>query len=219
MKPLKNPFITSGYESAEYFCDREQESENLIREVINGNNLALISTRRMGKTGLIQHCFNSPEIKDNYYTFFVDIYATKSLRDLVFSLSRVIVDGLKPFGKKAIESFWNSVKSLQGGITFDPAGNPSFNLQLGDIRSTEATLDEIFRYLEKASRPVIVAIDEFQQVVYYTEKNGSIGITDRYAYSCWGGVPRTQNRRFETVDFVFAPNFKIQIPASSIHFG
>ena len=55
MKPLKNPFITSGYESAEYFCDREQESENLIREVTNGNNLALISTRRMGKTGLIQH--------------------------------------------------------------------------------------------------------------------------------------------------------------------
>lgn len=100
MKPLKNPFITSGYESAEYFCDREQESENLIREVINGNNLALISTRRMGKTGLIQHCFNSPEIKDNYYTFFVDIYATKSLRDLVFSLSRVIVDGLKPSAKK-----------------------------------------------------------------------------------------------------------------------
>lgn len=38
MKPLKNPFTTSGYESAEYFCDREQESENLIREVINGNN-------------------------------------------------------------------------------------------------------------------------------------------------------------------------------------
>lgn len=124
MKPLRNPFITSGYESAEYFCDREQESENLIREVTNGNNLALISTRRMGKTGLIQHCFNNPEIKGNYYTFFVDIYATKSLRDLVFSLSRVIVDGLKPFGKKAIESFWNSVKSLQGGITFDPAGNP-----------------------------------------------------------------------------------------------
>ena len=171
MKPLRNPFITSGYESAEYFCDREQESENLIREVTNGNNLALISTRRMGKTGLIQHCFNNPEIKGNYYTFFVDIYATKSLRDLVFSLSRLIVDGLKPFGKKAIESFWNSVKSLQGGITFDPAGNPSFNLQLGDIRSTEATLDEIFRYLEKASRPVIVAIDEFQQVAYYTEKN------------------------------------------------
>lgn len=125
----------------------------------------------MGKTGLIQHCFHNPEIKGNYYTFFVDIYATKSLRDFVFSLSRVIVDGLKPFGRKAIEGFWNSVKSLQGGITFDPVGNPSFNLQLGDIHSTEATLDEIFRYLERAAKPVIVAIDEFQQVASYTEKN------------------------------------------------
>ena len=105
MRTLKNPFITSSYESAEYFCDREQESRNLIREVTNGNNLALISTRRMGKTGLIQHCFHNPEIKGNYYTFFVDIYATKSLRDFVFSLSRVIVDGLKPFGRKAIEGF------------------------------------------------------------------------------------------------------------------
>ncbi len=37
-------------------------SENLIREVANGNNLALIFTRHMGKTGLIQHCFNHPEI-------------------------------------------------------------------------------------------------------------------------------------------------------------
>ena len=88
----------------------------------NGNNLALISTRHMGRayTALLQ--------PSGDYTFFADIYATGSLRDLVFSLNRGIVDGLKPFGKKAIESFWNSVKSLQGGITFAPAGNPSFNL-------------------------------------------------------------------------------------------
>ena len=93
----------------------------------------------------------------------MDIYATKSLRDFVYSLSRVILDGLKPAGRKALETFWNSVKSLQAGISFDPAGNPSFNLQLGDIHAEETTLDEIFRYLEKADRRVLVAIDEFQQ--------------------------------------------------------
>ncbi|WP_294483326.1 hypothetical protein [uncultured Bacteroides sp.] len=27
----------------EYFCDRIQESERLVREVLNGNNLALVS--------------------------------------------------------------------------------------------------------------------------------------------------------------------------------
>ena len=57
MPIIRNPFITSGYISPAYFCDRKKESEILIREVTNGNNIAIISTRRMGKTGLIQHCF------------------------------------------------------------------------------------------------------------------------------------------------------------------
>ena len=171
MKTLQNPFVTSGYVSAAYFCDRQRESADFVRELTGGNNLALISTRRMGKTGLIQHCFQDKRIKDSYYTFFVDIYATKSLRDFVYSLSRVILDGLKPAGRKALETFWNSVKSLQAGISFDPAGNPSFNLQLGDIHAEETTLDEIFRYLEKADRRVLVAIDEFQQIASYPEKN------------------------------------------------
>ena len=60
---IRNPFITSGYVSADYFCDRRFESEQLVREVMNGNNLALVSTRRMGKSGLIRHCFQFPEIK------------------------------------------------------------------------------------------------------------------------------------------------------------
>lgn len=168
---VRNPFITSGYVSAEYFCDRKSESRNLIQEIANRNNLALISTRRMGKTGLIQHCFQTPEIQKNYYTFFVDIYATKSLRDFVFSLSKVILEGLKPFGKKALQHFWESVKSLQASVTFDINGNPSLNIGLGDIQAANTTLDEIFHYLNNANKPCIVAIDEFQQIANYEEDN------------------------------------------------
>lgn len=168
---IRNPFITSGYVSADYFCDRRQESERLVREVINGNNLALVSTRRMGKTGLIRHCFQFPEIKQNYYTFFIDIYDSRSLRDLVFALSKEILEGLKPVGKKALQSFWESMKSLQASISFDVTGMPSLNLGLGDIQNPSNTLDEIFRYLEKANKPCLVAIDEFQQITGYAEGN------------------------------------------------
>ena len=170
MTRVNNPFITSGYISADYFCDREIESKQLIREIVNGNNLAIISTRRMGKTGLIQHCFHSKELSKEYYTFFVDIYATKSLRDFIFSLSKVILESLKPFGKKAVEIFINSVLSLQAGISYDFTGTPSFNIQLGDIQNSMATLEEIFKYLAKADKPCIVAIDEFQQIAEYQEK-------------------------------------------------
>lgn len=171
MTILTNPFVTSGYVSPEYFCDRKQESEQLIGEIGNGNNLALISTRRMGKSGLIEHCFGNEFIARQYYTFFVDIYATASLRDFVFLLSKVILEGLKPGGKRALQRFWNTMKSIQTGISFDVSGNPSFHLQLGDIKSEEITLDEIFRYLNEADKPCIVAIDEFQQIAGYPEKN------------------------------------------------
>ena len=92
MAKIQNPFVTGGYVSSEYFCDREKETEQLLRYIRNGNNITLISTRRMGKSGLIHHCFNSVEIMKNYTTFFVDIYATKSLNDLVFQLSKNILN-------------------------------------------------------------------------------------------------------------------------------
>lgn len=168
---IRNPFITSGYVSADYFCDRRRESEQLVREVMNGNNLALVSTRRMGKTGLIRHCFLFPEIQKNYYTFFIDIYDSRSLRDLVFALSKEILEVLKPAGKKALQSFWECVKSLQASISFDVNGVPSLNLGLGDIQTPANTLDEIFRYLGQADKPCLVAIDEFQQITGYAEKN------------------------------------------------
>ena len=168
---IRNPFITSGYVSADYFCDRRFESEQLVREVMNGNNLALVSTRRMGKTGLIRHCFQFPEIKQDYYTFFIDIYDSRSLRDLVFALSKEILEVLKPIGKKALHGFWECVKSLQASISFDVNGMPSLNLGLGDIQAPATTLDEIFRYLEQADKPCLIAIDEFQQITGYAEKN------------------------------------------------
>jgi AAA+ ATPase superfamily predicted ATPase len=167
----KNPFIIAGYISPAYFCDRTEESKLLLRELRNGNNLALISTRRMGKTGLIQHCFHNDEIKESHYTFFVDIYASRSLRDFTFMLSKSIVETLKPYGTKIFQQFWNHVKSLHAGISFDIIGVPSFHLGLGDIQRPEATLDEIFKYLSIADKPCIIAIDEFQQIASYPEKN------------------------------------------------
>lgn len=167
----QNPFVVSGYVSPRYFCDRPVETRQLIENVINGNHVALVSARRMGKTGLIRHCFHQSDLSQGYYCFFVDIYPSKSLRDFVFMLSKEIIGALKPRGRKALDGFWTVMKSIQGGINFDPSGNPSFNLQLGDIRYPEATLDELFFYLERADRPCVVAIDEFQQIASYDEDN------------------------------------------------
>lgn len=172
MSKIRNPFITSGYVSAEYFCDRKRESAELIRSLTNGQNMAIISPRRMGKTGLIQHCFHKQEIESGYYTFFIDIYATGSLKELVFALGKQIFEELKPKGKKFLDNFFGTITSLRPAFKLDAiTGTPSFDIGIGDIRQPEYSLEQIFNYLETADKRCIVAIDEFQQIAKYPEKN------------------------------------------------
>ena len=166
-----NPFITSGYISAEYFCDRIIETATLTRYITNGNNVALISPRRLGKTGLIEHCFHQKQIKEAYHTFLIDIYATKNLQEFVFELGKGILNGLKPRGRKAWEVFLKSLSSLRTSISFDFSGNPSWNLVMGDIKTPTITLDEIFHYLEQADKPCLISIDEFQVIAKYPESD------------------------------------------------
>ena len=166
-----NPFITSGYVSPTYFCDRVAETNVLLRYLTNNNHVALISPRRLGKTGLIAHSFHQNKIQQEYYTFLIDIYATKNLQELVFELGKSILNGLRPFGRKAWDAFLNSVSSLRSSISFDYTGNPSWNLEMGDIKAPAVTLDEVFQYIEHADKPCLIAIDEFQVIAKYPEKN------------------------------------------------
>ena len=166
---IRNPFVTNGYAGPKYFCDRVEETKFLVRMLTNENNIALISPRRLGKTDLIRHCFEQPEIKENYYTFIIDIYATKNLEDFVNVLGKAILDDLRSKGRSAWELFLNVVISLRSEISFDINGNPVWGVGLGTIQNPSATLDEIFRYLSKADRHCLVAIDEFQQITHYTD--------------------------------------------------
>ena len=168
---MLNPFVTSGYAGEEYFCDRVDETHKLVSFLTNENNVALISPRRIGKTELIRHCFSQREIKDKYYTFVIDIYATNSIRDFVNIFGKTILNTLRSRGRKVWESFLSVLSSLRSEITFDIDGRPTWSIGMGAITNPMITLDEIFRYLDKADKPCIVAIDEFQQITRYNDNN------------------------------------------------
>ena len=172
MREISNPFITSGYVSNDYFCDREKESLELIKAITNGNNLAIISPRRMGKTGLIQHCFHHVDISQTYYCFFIDIYATNNLKEFVFKLGKEIFETLKPGGTKFIDGFFSVISSLRPAFKLDKiTGVPTFDIGIGEIAEPAFSLEQIFKYLEGANKPCLVAIDEFQQIANYSEHN------------------------------------------------
>ena len=190
MRPV-NPFYTTNNIPEPYFCDRGKETDNLVLEIESGNNALLMSPRRMGKTGLINHLFEDSRIKRKYNTFFIDIYDTSTLRELAFRLGKEVYDRMSLWDKARAAGFLGVLQSLRGEFSVDPVSlAPRFALSVGQIQYPEATLDEIFEYLNGLDKPCIVAIDEFQQIAEYEEKNVE-------------AVLRTKMQRLGNIRFIF----------------
>lgn len=172
LQRMENPFIITGYIKPEYFCDRKMEAERIITKVTNGENLVLMAARRVGKSKLIDFCLDSPIIKEHFITISVDILRTSSINEFAFEMGKAVFEQAAHRGTKMLKMVVNTLKSINGCFGYDPISNtPTFNLSLGDISNPLYTLDEIFSCLEQAEKKCIVAIDEFQQICYYPEKN------------------------------------------------
>lgn len=114
----RNPFVVGKYVSDNYFCDRVKETEFLRKQILNGRDVALISPRRMGKSGLIQHFFNQSSIREEYYVFFVDIYSTTSLAEFVYLFGKEIYEQLKPQKTQWKEKFFQVISSFRVGLSW-----------------------------------------------------------------------------------------------------
>ena len=170
MRHIENPFFITNNIPAEFFCDREKETDDLTRLLTNGNNVTLYSPRRMGKTGLIYHFYETVESRE-YYTVFIDLLYTQSLQEFTYAFGKEVFNVLKSKGSKMLSVLLGTLKSLTAKLGVDEKGMPSFNVTLGDVSKPQFTLEEIFECLEKADKPCIVAFDEFQQVAKYNETN------------------------------------------------
>ena len=183
---ITNPFIISGkYISEEYFCDREAETRELVSNIQNWRNSVLVSPRRMGKSGLIEHVLSRDAIAGEYETFYVDIYATSSLEDLSLMLGKAISRKLRSKGSRLLDSFVSLVTSVRATLSADPiTGAPSVDLSLGEGNPPAKTLEQIFAFMESSSKPCVLAIDEFQQIAEYPDGKKVIAMLRTLVQEC-----------------------------------
>ena len=171
MNKMSNPFVVTKSIPEALFCDREEETAFLVKQVVNGRNVVIMSPRRMGKTQLIYHLFEQNEIKEHYRTFYVDIYSATSLQEMCYLFGKSVFEQLKSKKQQHWEGLFQILKSLRPAFKIDQiTGEPSFELGIGTITSPETTLEEIFAYLEASPIPCIVAFDEFQQIAEFGDK-------------------------------------------------
>ena len=161
-----NPFLTVGYNGPTTFCDRTQETEELLSAIRNGRNVTLIAPRRYGKTGLIHHVMHS--LPDDFDKVYLDIYATKDLSDFVREFAHAVVSSLETTREKVVSALGRFFCSLRPTVTPQPDGSVKWSFDLAPS-AAKASLEETFAYLKQRTRPIVIAIDEFQQVRKYPE--------------------------------------------------
>ncbi len=168
----RNPFLKYGYLGPEFFADRKQETEMVARTLLGGNNVTLLSPRRMGKTGLIMNVFHTMrQTHEDAVFIYLDIFATRTFKEMVQQLAAAVLDVMQRRGEKFLSHLLTMLASLRPQLTFDQlTGSPQFTVTIEPDQS-QHTLKQLFDYMEQSGQQCFVAIDEFQQVAKYQDKN------------------------------------------------
>ena len=187
MKP-SNPFVINGYRGPEYFCDRIQETNKVISALANERNITLMAPRRYGKTGLIRNVFNA--LPNDYASIYVDIYSTTNLQEFTQAFASSVIGALDNTVDKALSSIGRFFKAVRPTVTPDGTGGVSFSITV-DKDAISSTLLGAFEYLASKDKHIVVAIDEFQQIMSYPEKGTE-------------ALLRSKIQFLDNVNFIFA---------------
>lgn len=169
-----NPFTLKDYAGPEYFCDRIDETYRLVDAIKNQRNLTLASIRKMGKTGLIHHLFNQLLKGKKYDCIYFDIYYTETLSGFIDKFGTSLLTIKESFPEKIKRMINQFIQQIRPTISFDSlTGSPTFSFNIESDSTGIRTMEEIFAFLKERSneKPIVIAIDEFQQIANYPEKN------------------------------------------------
>ncbi|MEO8147041.1 MAG: ATP-binding protein [Bacteroidia bacterium] len=165
-----NPFLINNYEAPEYFCDRQSETKTLTDNIANNSHTAFFAQRRLGKTALIQHVFYLLK-KKKQVCIYIDIYATQNLKEFTNHLANAIYQ-VFPANKSIGKKFLEALKLLRPVISVDSmSGSPELSLDITQPKQFEKTIPQLLKFIDDQNIKAVIAIDEFQQILNYPEKN------------------------------------------------
>lgn len=172
MNKIANPFVTGGYTGPGYFCDRQNEVNQLLQAISSKRNVTLISLRRMGKTGLLKHTKHLLEqTKKPAAIAYIDLMPTMNGNEMLNTLSTALLR-LKKNEKNFFERVLAILSTLRPSITYDSlTGQPSLTLKIETPADIQMGLDNLMHFIMEIKQDLVFMFDEFQQISRYPEKN------------------------------------------------
>jgi uncharacterized protein len=168
MKKPSTPFPVTGYYGPSYFCDRENETKSILENISGSSSTILTAQRRIGKTSLIKHVLT--KLPKGIKGIYLDILPTENMNGFLNELASAVIKDIpdrKGYGHKV----WDFIRSLRPTLTFDTlTGAPQVSFTLKD-QEINRQIEAILKFLETQDEKIVIAIDEFQQILKYPEKN------------------------------------------------
>jgi len=171
MQKPENPFLLSNYAGPEFFCNRASETDIIINNIENNVNTTCFAQRRLGKTALLHHVFNTIINTSEAKCIYLDIYATQKLQDFTNQLANSIYK-VYPENRGVGKRFWELIKLFRPVVSIDElSGTPELSLDISQPKQLEKTIPQLLNFLDEQKKRTVIAIDEFQQILTYPENN------------------------------------------------
>ena len=159
IRNMRNPFKYGTIVEDEFFTDRQQELQEIVRTMNSENHLILISPRRFGKSSLVMKAMK--QIRRPY--LIVNLQQVVSTQDLATKLLKEVFKIYK----------WEHLKHLMRRFRVVPtiSTNPmtdSIDVAFQPVVDTRVIFEDVLALLSHVSTPerqLIVVLDEFQEVM------------------------------------------------------
>lgn len=200
-----NPFVYSHPVAPEDVIDRDEETRELLRNVVGGHYVRLFAPRKYGKTSLLKRALRDGEEQEALIPILVDLYRVSSLADVTVRFERAYAKHLKGALRAKVESF---LQKTGIGLSLGAYGI-SAKLQLDQrvdpLPALHALLDLPLRLEESGGYRAFVALDEFQDVDKVPDLDGLIRSHIQYqgdvaSYVFAGSEPALMKQLFENKD-------------------
>ncbi len=163
---MKKSFIYGVAVEGNNFTDREKETRRLKQDFENGQNMILISPRRMGKTSLVRKVQTLVD-KKSIVTVYMDIYDCRNEYEFYNKFAASLMKQTAGKAEAVMKNIKEFLVRLSPTLSFGPDPNNELSVSLG-ITPKDYSPEEILQLPErmaaKMSKHIVVCIDEFQQI-------------------------------------------------------
>lgn len=163
----KKAFVYGVSVAGENFTDRVKETKRLKMNFENGQNVILLSPRRMGKTSLVRKVAHEVECED-LKVIYMDIYECRNEKDFYQKFASSVLKSTASRSEQLLDYVKTFLSSLVPKVTFSPTPDSDFSFSIGLNINDKDEPTEILnlpeRIAERIGKHIVVCIDEFQQI-------------------------------------------------------